>query len=137
MAESVRAAVAGTALVEVGALGLGALVTALATTQLADFTGLLAAGTLAVVGLLILPTRRRQAKRELTTKIEKLRQDLMRTLTEQFDRELERSLHRIADAIAPYTRFVRSERRKLGEIHDKLELDRDGLRSLTARIDSL
>ncbi len=137
MAESVRAAVAGTALVEVSALGLGALVTALATTQLADFTGLLAAGTLAVVGLLILPARRRQAKRELTTKIQKLRQDLMHTLTEQFDRELDRSLHRITEAISPYTRFVRSERRKLGECHDKLELDRDGLQSLSARIQQL
>ena len=38
MADSVQAAVAGTALIEVGALGLGAIVTMLATTQVADVT---------------------------------------------------------------------------------------------------
>ena len=70
LAESVQTAVAGTALVEVGAVGLGAAVTALATTQFADITGLLAAGTLAALGLFILPSRREKAKKDLSEKIE-------------------------------------------------------------------
>jgi len=137
MAESVQTAVAGAALMEVSALGLGAIVTALATTQLADITGLLAAGTLAVLGLLVLPTKRRKAKRELTAKIQDLRQRLMKSLTEQFEQELERSVHRIRDAVAPYTRFVRAERQRLEEIHSELTTSRDALITLQGELDQL
>ena len=137
MAESVQTAVAGAALMEVSALGLGAIVTALATTQLADITGLLAAGTLAVLGLLVLPNKRRKAKRELTEKIQDLRQRLMKSLTEQFEQELERSVHRIRDAVAPYTRFVRAERQRLEEIHSELTSSRDALVTLLGELDQL
>ena len=44
------------------ALGLGALVTTLATTAAADVTGVLLAGLMAAVGLFIIPARRRQGK---------------------------------------------------------------------------
>ena len=137
MAESVQTAVAGAALMEVSALGLGAIVTALATTQLADITGLLAAGTLAILGLLVLPTKRRRAKRELTHKIQDLRQKLMSSLTEQFEQELERSVHRIRDAVAPYTRFVRAERQRLEETHNELTSSRDALVTLQSEINLL
>ena len=70
MAESVRMAVAGTALAEVGAIGLGAAVTALATTTFADVTGILAASALAVIGLFVIPVRRAQAKAAMRIKIE-------------------------------------------------------------------
>ena len=137
MAESVQSAVAGAALMEVSALGLGAIVTAMATTQLADITGLLAAGTLAVLGLLVLPAKRRKAKRELTAKIQDLRQRLMRSLTEQFEQELEHSVHRIRDAVAPYTRFVRAERQRLEEIHGSLTTSRDTLVTLLGELEEL
>jgi len=137
MAESVQTAVAGAALMEVSALGLGAIVTALATTQLADITGLLAAGTLAILGLLVLPTKRRKAKRELTAKIQVLRQQLMKSLTEQFEHELERSVHRIREALTPYTRFVRAERQRLEEIHSELTTSRDALVTLQGELDQL
>jgi len=137
MAESVRNAVAGAALIEVGAVSLGTVVTLLATTQFADFTGLLAAGTLAVLGLMVLPARKRRAKRELASKIRSLRQDLMRSLTEQFDHEIERSLLRIGEAIAPYSRFVRAESAKLEEGIDKLEEGRKEIQGLVARIAQL
>ena len=110
LADSVRRAVAGTALVEVGALGLGALVAAIATTTLVDVTGLLAAGTVATLGLFVIPLRRRKAKHELREKIGIIRQQLLFSLTSQFQQEMERSLERIRQAIAPYTRFVRAER---------------------------
>ncbi len=136
MAEGVRAAVAGTALLEVSALGLGAVVAALATTQLADVTGILAAGTLAVLGLFVLPAKRARAKKQLTGKILALRERLMQALTEQFDREIERSLHRIEEAIAPYTRFVRAERQRLEEMRGELQQAGDALQSLKQRIES-
>ena len=47
MADAMQRAVASTALVEVGAIGLGTIVTALATTAAADLTGIVAAGTVA------------------------------------------------------------------------------------------
>jgi small GTP-binding protein len=137
MAESVQAAVAGTALIEVGALGLGAIVTLLATTQVADVTGILAAGTLAVLGFLVLPARRRQAKKELSEKILDLRQRLMGSLTDQFDREVERSIHRIEEAVAPYTRFVRAERDRLDEMHRDLEGSQHEISALKMQIEKI
>jgi small GTP-binding protein len=120
MAESVKGAVANTALVEVGALGLGALLVHLAATAAADFTGIVAAGTVAALGFFILPSRREKAKRELRANIETLREKLMSALTGQFDREIERSLHRIDEGVGPYSRFVRSERTHLAETREEL-----------------
>ncbi|NHZ72945.1 MAG: GTP-binding protein [Nitrospirae bacterium] len=137
MAESVRTAVAGTAIIEVSALGLGAIITLMATTQLADVTGLMAAGTLALLGLFVLPARRRRAKKELSNKILRLREKLMSSLTEQFEREIERSRHRIEEAIAPYTRFVKAERQKLEELTAELGTAKDSLASLQDEVEKL
>jgi len=137
MASSVQTAVASAALIEVSALGLGAVITAMATTQLADVTGLLAAGTLAILGFLVLPTKKRRAKKELTAKIQDLRDRLMRSLTTQFDQELERSVHRIREAVAPYTRFVRAERERLEEIHRDLTSSKDELIALQGELEQL
>jgi small GTP-binding protein len=137
MAESVQVAVAGTALVEVGALGLGAVLTHLAVTAAADFTGILAAGTIAALGLFIIPNRRHEAKKELREKIEELREKLMTGLTGQFDREIDASLRRIEEAIAPYTRFVRAERDKLTQVRSDLKEITDGLARLRSRVEGL
>ncbi len=119
LADSVRNAIAGTALMEVGALGLGAVISLLATTQLVDVTGLLAAGTLAVLGFFVLPARKRRARAELGRKVAELRTHLLSTLTAEFERELDRSVHKIQESVAPYTRFVRAERQRL---HDHQEM---------------
>ena len=137
MAESVQMAVASTALVEVGAIGLGTIVTIIATTTMADVTGILAASAVAVLGLFVIPARRREAKKELREKIAAMRQQLMGTLTGQFDRELERSLQRINEAIAPYTRFVRAERDHLTETQDELTHIREGLARLKAQVEAM
>ena len=125
-----QGAVASTALVEVGAIGLGALVAHVLAGAAADATGVLAASVVAVLGLFIIPSRRQAAKRELRAKIADLRRQLMAALTGQFDRELERGLRRIGEAIGPYTRFVRAEGRRLGDAAAELD-------GLTARLDAL
>lgn len=130
LAEAMRDAVASTALIQVGAVGLGAVLVAVLHTALADFTGILAAGTLAVIGLLVIPTKRRRAKRDLDKKLEEVRQRLMGSMSEEFDRELGRSVQRLREAIAPYTRFVRAEQQKLTRIEDELR----GIRSALAQI---
>jgi small GTP-binding protein len=137
LAEGVRDAVAGAALIQVGAVGLGALLVVILHTALADFTGILAAGTLAVVGLLIIPAKRRRAKSDLHGKLEDLRQRLMASMTEEFERELGRSLQRVREAIAPYTRFVRAEQQKLGRIEGELSEVSASLAQIRTRIDSL
>jgi len=136
LAQGVRDAVAGTALVQVGAVGLGAILVAVLHTALADFTGILAAGTLAVVGLLIIPTKRRRAKNDLNNKLEDLRQRLMKAMSEEFERELGRSLQRLREAIAPYTRFVRAEQKKLARIEGELREIRSSLVQIRAQIEN-
>lgn len=113
MAAAMSSAVASTALVGMGAVGLGVTLSHLLAGAAADATGVLAASVVAVLGLFILPSRREAAKRELRATITGLRERLMTALTAQFDRELERSLRQIGEAVAPYGRFVRAERSKL------------------------
>ena len=137
MAESVQVAVAGTALVEVGALGLGAVLTHIAVTAAADFTGIIAAGSIAVLGFFIIPNRRHDAKKQLRERIEELRTQLMDGLTGQFDREIDESTRRIDEAIGPYTRFVRSERTRLTEVRNDLDAVDQGLVRLRARVEAL
>jgi len=135
LAEAMRDAVASTALIQVGAVGLGAILVAVLHTALADFTGILAAGTLAVIGLLVIPTRRRRAKRDLDKKLEEVRQRLVGSMSEEFERELGRSVQRLREAIAPYTRFVRAEQQKLTRIEDELRSIRSALAQIRTQLE--
>jgi small GTP-binding protein len=137
LAASVRDIVAGAALLQVGAIGLGAAVTALATTTFADVTGVMAAGALSILGLLLLPARRQTAHRQLRARVAVMRETLMATLSSSFDGELERSRGRILEAIAPYSRFVRSEGERLRGQRGELTALRSELEALKARIESL
>ena len=92
----------------------------LATSTAVDVTGILAAGLLAAVGFFVLPRRRRQAKRELSDRIGKLRKQLSGALTTQFDTETVASVRRIEDAIAPYVQFVEGERGRLQARADEI-----------------
>ena len=136
IAEGAQMAVATSAVTEVSAIGLGALITALATTMAVDVTGIILASGVALLGLFVIPARRRSAKKEMTEKIAGLRLHLIETLTAQFDKELARSMQRIDEAIAPYTRFVRSERSSLEEIKQELTDAQKIQAQLRAEIDA-
>lgn len=131
---SVRNAVAGVAVAEAGAVGLGALVVAAASTAAVDVTGILAASVVAGLGLVILPARRRKAKQEFHKRSEELRERLGQVMREQFEHELSRSIARIQDAIAPYTRFVRASQAKLEHLDSELGGIRNDLRALRREI---
>jgi small GTP-binding protein len=137
IAAGAQSAVAALAAAEVSALSLGALVAILATTAAADITGVLLASVMAALGLFIIPARRKQAKAELREKIGEMRTQLVQSLQSQFEQEMERSLQRINEAIAPYTRFVRAERDKLNEVKTKLEVINQSLVQLEARVEDL
>ena len=137
LAASVRDSIAGTALVEVGAVGLGVLLVAILNTALLDFTGIMAAGSLAVIGLLILPARRRRAKVQLAERLEDLRRQLIKSMSDAFEKEQERSLQRLRESVAPYTRFIRSERQRLSRVDHEIDEIVSQLARIRMRIEAL
>ncbi len=136
LSESVKTSLAALGVVEMGALGLGAILLHILTRAL-DPLGIIAAGGLALAGLFILPARRRAAKKDLDEKIEDLRQRLTQTMTDQFERELSHSIHEIREAIEPYTRFIGIEHDKLKELDGQLQGVSTNLRQLRSQIHAL
>jgi hypothetical protein len=121
LARSVKETITQATLLEAGALGLGALVVALVGTAAADVTGILASGVIAGLGLYLLPLKRRRAKEQFRKRTEELRRSLLEALRDAFERELERSVQRVRDALASYDRFVRSELAGTGTLRDELD----------------
>jgi small GTP-binding protein len=134
LAAHVEAAVAQVALLEAGAVGLGALVTFAIASSAADVTGLLAAGTLAIVGLFIIPYKRKQAKTRFMEKMDDLRTRLLGALRTQFTNEAEGAAARMKDTVAPYARFVRAEGQRIQRAQDDLSALRDRVSALQARV---
>jgi hypothetical protein len=133
LAAHVETAVAQTALLEVGAVGLGALVTAAVLSSSLDVTGILAAGTLAIVGFFVIPYKRKQAKDKFREKMTDLRENLLATLTTQFTKEAQRAVERLKEGITPYTRYVRSENERIDRTDAVLAGLRQRLSALRAR----
>ena len=134
LAENVRSAIAQTAIAQAGAVSLGAAVVVLATTAAADVTGILAAATVAGLGLLILPARRRSARRELRKRSSELAQQLSDVLEDGFSAELARSVRRVREALSPYTRFVTSERDQLERTGAEIERVTNAARQLRREV---
>jgi small GTP-binding protein len=137
IAEGAQAAVAASAALEVSAIGLGTLVTILATSVAADITGILMASLIAALGFFIIPARRRKAKAEMREKVKEMRERLITSLRQQFEKEIGRSLQRIQEAISPYTRFVRGEKEKLVNAQQELESYKKQIESIRVRIEEL
>jgi len=102
-------AVTATALIQVGAIGLGALIATLLKGAVFDTTGVVAASVIALGGLYIIPARRRALKKDLHQRLADVRQQLMERIDAQFEEELQRMDTRVRDALGPYTRLVASE----------------------------
>jgi hypothetical protein len=107
---------------------------AAASTVAVDVTGILAASLLAGLGLFVLPNKRRQAKRDFHERAEELERRLVAVMREQFDHELARSMDRVREAIAPYTRFVRSQYEHLERMRAELTAVDNDMRALRHRI---
>lgn len=133
LAAHVETAVAQTALLEVSAVGLGAFVTAAVLSSSLDITGILAAGTLAIVGFFVIPYKRKQAKDKFKEKMTTLRANLLETLTNLFNQETERAVTRLKEGITPYTRYVRSERERMEKTEAVLARIKQRLSALRAR----
>ena len=137
LAAQVETAVAQVALIEAGAIGLGALVTFAITSSALDITGVLAAGVLAVLGFLVIPYKRRQAKERFQEKMQALRAKLLSALSTQFDYEADNDVARMRESVAPYTRFVRGELERVETSLRQLEaLDRR-ISALRVQVESM
>ena len=137
LAESVQLALAQTAIVEVGAIGLGALLVKLLATTLADVSGVLAASALAALGFYLIPNKRRRAKNDLAAKVADLRVRLTAALTTEFETELSKSLQRIREAMRPYTRFVEMQQATLADTEAALHRAQRAMEELAGRIETL
>lgn len=109
----VKDTIAQTALFEVGALGIGALVATIITSRALDVTGIVAASTLAILGFFVIPYRRNQAKEQFKVKMAELRQSLMQTLKTTIGIEFSSAVKRLRAHVSPYTEYVRSEQEKV------------------------
>ena len=136
LAGSLQGAVAQTAVAGASAIGLGVGLAVLVGTAAADFTGIAAGILLAGLGLGILPYRRRRAKTQFDARTRELSEALSNTLRDQFTRELEASSQRLHEALAPYTRFVRVESARVGEVRATLARLREETNALRRKVES-
>ncbi len=137
LAASVETAVAQTAVFEVGAVGLGALVSTALLSSALDITGIVAAGTLAIVGLFVIPYKRKQAKDHFREKIVALRTNLHETLSSAFKNESEGAIARLRENIAPYTRYVHAEQERILRTETQIDGLRQSISTLRAQIDAV
>jgi small GTP-binding protein len=137
LAAHVEMAVAQTALLEVGAVGLGALVTAAVLSSSLDVTGILAAGTLAILGFFVIPYKRKQAKDNFKVKMANLRTNLLDTLTTQFTRETQSAVARLKEGVTPYIRYVHAERDRIDRTETTLAKLQQRLSAIRARSQSV
>jgi hypothetical protein len=117
-----------------GAVGLGTLVTIVASTAAADISGVFMAGALAVIGALVIPAKRRRAKAEMRHKLAALREQLAGSLRTQFQTEVSRSAQRIRDSLAAYSRFVRTESEKITNVRERLKMVSESIQRLRAQL---
>ncbi len=120
LSEALKASVVQTGLLEVGGMGLGAAAVAIVSSTAWDLTGIAAGLTVMGLGLLVLPRRRAQAKRRLHQQMAALREGLEAGLGGQLEDEGARASERLARAVEPYTRFVRTELERLEELQREL-----------------
>jgi small GTP-binding protein len=110
---SVKEAVMSAFGVNVLAIGLGGIFIAAFTTAALDFTGVLTATLFAIAGWMIIPARRRHLIKEFEEKISKLNDDLAALLRGKFEEQLGRYERQLLEVVAPYERFLETERTKL------------------------
>jgi len=137
IAEDAQLAVAASAAIEVGALGLGTLVTILATTASADLTGILLAGITATLGLFIIPTKKKQAIKLFSEKVHSIRNQLSISLKDEIASQIDYVIDNIQETIAPYERFIKAENQKLINNSDQFENSRKEISQLRIDIENI
>ena len=126
LSQEVSRALLSTAALEVSAVGLGSVVSAL----LFDLSGVFVGGALAVAGLAVLPYKKAQLQRTMRERITLVRKDLAAALSRHFDSEAQSLEQRVADVVGPYSGFVKSEQQRLTAIATDLSEQRTRIAAL-------
>ncbi len=137
MGDYVQESVAQTALFGIGAMGVGAMVATVLTTRALDVTGIVTAGTLAILGFFVIPYKRKQAKEEFKTKMAELRTTLNETLSNTFTKEADSAVERLQENISPYVKFVKNEQTRLQTNRATLQELQEELKTLGNEINEL
>lgn len=137
MANQAQRAIAEMAAIGAGGFGLGAVIVAATASLAVDVTGILMGLGVILLGTVVIPMRKRTAKKEMATRTADLRERLSKAISAQFEKELNRSIERINEAVTPYTRFVRSEQQKLKESEASLKDAQTMQSQLRAQIEAL
>jgi hypothetical protein len=106
----------------------------LAAAHCLDATGILAASSIALTGLLVLPARRKRARAEIDGRFTALRGRLDAAVEQHVKTHMEMAAARIMDNIAPYTRFVKIEKRKLTDLQTEIGHIRVRIHDLKQRV---
>jgi len=137
LADKLQSAVVQSGLLQVGGIGLGAAVVAFLSGAALDITGVTVGLAIAGMGFLIIPRRRRAAKKELHVEMQKLRDGLHDSIGGQFGIELRRASEKLHASIEPYTRFVRSELDRLDTLKGELQASEEQLHDLKKNVEAL
>ena len=90
---------------------------------------------LGVGGFYIIPRKRRLAKAQFAERVAELRAQLHESLQRQAHHEIAASAERINETIAPYRRFVQTQRDRLEESRSALVTTEDALLRLKSEIE--
>ena len=137
IAEDAQMSVAASAAIEIGALGLGTLVTILATTASADLTGILLAGLTATLGFFIIPAKKKQVVKLFREKITEIRNQLSLSLQDEIIKQIDTVIDNIQATIAPYERFVKLEQQELNKNDEQFAISRKKIEQLRLDIKNM
>jgi len=127
---AVNHAIARTFGVEALVVGVGAVLTAALTSLTLDVTGAVGGTILLLTGLFLLPHRRARLKRELSTRVENLKEELSDAIERSFTAEVRRYATRLREVFEPERDADEARARSLagaGERLGKLEAARADL----------
>ena len=113
------------------------MVATVLTTKALDVTGIVTAGTLAVLGLFVIPYKRKQAREDFKTKMAELRDNLNETLSTTFTKDADSAVLRLRENISPYLEYVRSEQNRLATNRATLQGLHQELSELDVEIDQV
>ena len=91
--------------------------------------------TLAVGGFYLIPRKRRQAKERFAERIQALREQLSGALERQAHQEITRAAETIEETMAPYRRFVETQRESLEQARAELAAVESSLDRLRVEVE--
>jgi len=120
--------------VEIGAVALGALLTHIFSAVILDVSGILLASVLALTGFFILPAKKRRVIAEFSRKVDTLTLEFRKTISTEFEKEINGTLEKIRTGYEPYMTFYKAESKKAEKAERDLKECRTTLGGLKQKL---